>query len=262
MTTQDETGALPEHAYFCFEVIHATLRRTPSPSPPFDDQQAYPLFVTWNIRSRSGGEPRLRGCIGNFGALRLGDGLAEYAKTSAFEDSRFDPVTAKELQRLECGVSLLTDFELCADYLDWEIGVHGIYVEFVNPALNLPPPASSPSFAATTTAENGNLPSENPTTAASYRSLTELPKLRVRVSRAQNPRGLATTLHATFLPEVAPEQGWTKIDAVDAAMRKAGYRGPVTDEMRRNARVSRYQSRKVKRSYDEWQAWRAEQGYS
>lgn len=152
----------------------------------------------------------------------------------------------------------MTDFELCSDYLDWELGVHGIYVEFVNPALNL---------------ENGDSATINGTTSdhtddtstsnhrqTKYRSLTELPKLRVRATRAENPRGLATTLHATFLPEVAPEQGWSKTDAVDAAMRKAGYRGTVTDGMRRKARVSRYQSHKVKRSYDEWQAWRAEQG--
>ncbi|KWU47203.1 hypothetical protein RHOSPDRAFT_31346 [Rhodotorula sp. JG-1b] len=248
--------ALPEHAYFCFEVIDAALKHTSPPPPPFDGQQSFPLFVTWNIRPRNGGAPRLRGCIGNFGALRLADGLAEYAKTSAFQDSRFDPITAKELPRLECGVSLLTDFELCCDYLDWELGVHGIYVEFVNPALNLEN-GDSATINGTTNDDDASS-SEQPQTK--YRSLTELPKLRVRATRAENPRGLATTLHATFLPEVAPEQGWSKTDAVDAAMRKAGYRGTVTDEMRRKARVSRYQSHKVKRSYDEWQAWRAEQG--
>lgn len=174
-------------------------------------------------------------------------------------------------------VSLLTDFELCADYLDWEVGVHGIYVEFVNPALNLSPRAAlengHSSFPTVKGHHRGggdrdhHVAVENgaPKAAAAattYRSLTELPKLRVRVSRAENPRGLATTLHATFLPEVAPEQGWTRTDAVDAAMRKAGYRGAVTEEMRRTARVSRYRSEKVKRSYDEWQAWRTEQGYS
>lgn len=249
MTTDE---ALPEHAYYCFEVIHAELKSKRAPPAPFDGNQAFPLFVTWNIKSRSGGEPRLRGCIGNFGALALADGLAEYAKTSAFDDSRFDPVSAKELQRLECGVSLLTDFELCADYLDWELGVHGIYVEFVNPALNLPANVTENGAAGSSdSAANGN---------TTYRSLTELPKLRLRVSSTQNPRNLATTLHATFLPEVAPAQGWSKRDAVDAAMRKAGFRGNVTEEMRRNARVSRYQSRKVKRTYDEWQAWRADQG--
>lgn len=45
-------------------------------------------------------------------------------------------------------------------------------------------------------------------------------------------------------------------------MRKAGFKGTVTEEMRRAARVSRYQSKKVKVSHDEWQAWRKEQGYA
>lgn len=137
--------------------------------------------------------------------------------------------------------------------------MHGIYVEFVNPALNLENGDSATVNGTTTTTDHDDAStSDHPQTK--YRSLTELPKLRVRVTRAENPRGLATTLHATFLPEVAQEQGWSKTDAVDAAMRKAGYRGTVTDEMRRKARVSRYQSHKVKRSYDEWQAWRTEQG--
>ena len=32
-----------------------------------------------------------------------------------------------------------------------------------------------------------------------------------------------TTLTAVYLPEVAPEQGWTKKQTLDSAMRKAGY---------------------------------------
>ncbi|GAA5845532.1 hypothetical protein JCM9279_003068 [Rhodotorula babjevae] len=260
MSSPSSGDALPEHAYHCFEAIQAALDGTAPPAPQFDADEAFPLFVTWNIKPRSGGEPRLRGCIGNFGALRLGDGLAEYAQTSAFEDGRFDPITAKELPRLECGVSLLTDFEVCDDYLDWDLGTHGIYVEFANPALNLPSSvlasSSTPASTATTpsTASGGATPSSSRPT---YRSLSALPKLDVVVSRAQNPRNLRTVLHATFLPEVAPAQGWTKVDAVDAAMRKAGFKGVVSEEMRRGARVSRYQSRKVKVSWDEWQQWRS-----
>ncbi|KPV74624.1 uncharacterized protein RHOBADRAFT_53592 [Rhodotorula graminis WP1] len=256
MSSPSSGDALPEHAYYCFDVVQAALDGTAQPAPQFDRDEAFPLFVTWNVRSRSGGEPRLRGCIGNFGALRLGDGLAEYAHTSAFEDSRFDPITAKDLPRLECGVSLLTDFEVCDDYLDWELGTHGIYVEFVNPALNLPPSSSSSPASTATTPSTGSgtaTPAPKPT----YRSLSALPKLDVAVSRAQNPRNLRPVLHATFLPEVAPAQGWTKVDAVDAAMRKGGFKGVVTDEMRRGARVSRYQSRKVKVTWDEWQRWRS-----
>ncbi|GAA6058189.1 hypothetical protein JCM3770_004087 [Rhodotorula araucariae] len=247
-------GALPEHAYHCFEVVQATLDGSAPPPPLFDPDEAFPLFVTWNIKPRSGGEPRLRGCIGNFEALPLGEGLAQYAKISAFEDHRFDPITAREFPRLECGVSLLTDFELCDDHLDWEVGIHGIYVEFANPALNLPPSSAitrtpTPSSTATTRSSGASTPT-------TYRSLSALPKLDIVVPRAQNLRGVRAVLHATFLPEVAPAQGWSKVAAVDAAIRKAGFKGSVTEEMRRHARVSRYQSRKVKVDWNEWQRWR------
>ncbi|GAA6040222.1 hypothetical protein JCM8097_004191 [Rhodosporidiobolus ruineniae] len=256
--------ALPEHAYYCFEAIHARLQGTELPSPPFDADEEFPLFVTWNIQSRSSGEYRLRGCIGNFGALRLGDGLSEYACTSAFDDERFGPITAKELPRLECGVSLLTDFEQCVHYLDWEVGTHGIYVEFANPALSLPPSVlPSPSTpSSTASSSSAHLSSSSATTRQTYRSLSALPKLKLSLTAQQNPKRLPSVLHATFLPEVAPAQGWSKVDAVDAAMRKAGFRGQVTEDMRRRAKVSRYQSKKVKVDYGEWQDWRKAQGHT
>lgn len=51
---------------------------------------------------------------------------------SAFKDSRFNPITRDELPRLHVTVSLLTHFEDGADYLDWQLGVHGILIEFHN----------------------------------------------------------------------------------------------------------------------------------
>jgi len=76
-----------------------------------------PLFVTWNLVS-SGGGRKLRGCIGTFEALPLAQGLKSYALTayvycfapsecSAFDDSRFDPISKKEIPKLECWFVLL-----------------------------------------------------------------------------------------------------------------------------------------------------------
>ncbi|XP_038671737.1 AMMECR1-like protein isoform X1 [Scyliorhinus canicula] len=87
-----------------------------------------PLFVTWKM----GRDKRLRGCIGTFSAMNLHSGLREYTLTSALKDSRFPPLTREELPKLFCSVSLLTNFEDASDYLDWEVGVHGIRIEFVN----------------------------------------------------------------------------------------------------------------------------------
>ena len=44
-------------------------------------QEKYPLFVTYNTVTRTGGK-RLRGCIGTFEPQELEDGLSTYALTS------------------------------------------------------------------------------------------------------------------------------------------------------------------------------------
>lgn len=49
--------------------------------PPPKKLEEYPLFVTWDSRSRSG-HKNLRGCIGTFDAQELDDGLRSYALTS------------------------------------------------------------------------------------------------------------------------------------------------------------------------------------
>jgi len=51
---------------------------------------------------------------------------------SAMKDSRFSPVARDELTRLHVSVSILCHFEDAAGFLDWEIGVHGIRIEFFN----------------------------------------------------------------------------------------------------------------------------------
>lgn len=79
--------------------------------------------------------------MGTFSAKKLQKGLAEYSITryvhvlwsssmchgldsitfSSMKDSRFKPIKAEEVPRLQCGVSLLTNFEKGEHYLDWEV---------------------------------------------------------------------------------------------------------------------------------------------
>ncbi|KAG9380443.1 Ammecr1 family protein [Pyrenophora tritici-repentis] len=92
----------------------------------------HPLFVTWNTVSSKSGEKRLRGCIGTFEAQPLTTGLSSYALTSAFDDTRFAPITARELPTLEVAVTLLTNFESVEDPMDWEIGTHGLRISFTD----------------------------------------------------------------------------------------------------------------------------------
>ena len=67
-------------------------------------------------------------------------------------------------------------------------------------------------------------------------------------------------LTATYLPEVIPEQGWDKIDAVDSAIRKAGWDGRITEDLRRSIKLRRYQSSKYSVSWEDYIAWRKENG--
>ncbi|KAI1815095.1 AMMECR1 domain-containing protein [Poronia punctata] len=157
-----------------------------------------PLFVTWNTVSRSG-DTSLRGCIGTFETLELDEGISSYAITSAIHDTRFDPITKRELPSLEAAVTLLTDFEDCDDAMDWEIGTHGIRISFTD-------------------------------------------------------RG--RRYGATYLPDVAAEQGWTKEETLVSLMRKAGWGGQRSKWRDINLHVVRYQGKKEHLQYSEYKHWR------
>lgn len=75
--------------YYCFDVLHSVLHTNKDPPKPSFPNNEYPLFVTWYI----GRELNLRGCIGTFSPMALHDGLTEYSKISAFQDSRFNPIS-------------------------------------------------------------------------------------------------------------------------------------------------------------------------
>ncbi|KAI9063155.1 hypothetical protein FKP32DRAFT_1651321 [Trametes sanguinea] len=224
----------PEHCYHSFDALFCALTHKKPIPPKFPDGK-YPLFVTWNTRSSRPGRPhKLRGCIGTFEPQPLQDGLAEYALISAFRDHRFRKIEEWELENLECSVSLLTDFEDVGSYLDWELGVHGIHITFPYPSLI--PVAPSPSSA--------------PSPLSSSSSSTPT-------------RGvLKHTFSATFLPHVAEEQGWDKIETIDSAIRKAGWSGRISEDLRRALKVRRYQSRSCAVSWEDFVQWRTDNGGS
>lgn len=85
-----------------------------------------PMFVSWKTKIGH----QLRGCIGTTNPINLIDGLRDYSLKSALQDNRFSPIKASELESLVCTVSLLTDYEECVSFDDWNIGIHGISFEF------------------------------------------------------------------------------------------------------------------------------------
>ena len=116
-------------------------------SPPLT-----PLFVTWEKKSGvsvvldlgsdsnntdEDTQWNLRGCIGTLQPADLRVSLKQYALHSALQDRRFKPITLEELPTLRVGVSLLIQFEECEKgCYDWEVGRHGIIIEFANGGRN------------------------------------------------------------------------------------------------------------------------------
>ncbi|KAK8217920.1 ammecr1 family protein [Phyllosticta capitalensis] len=166
--------------------------------PALSSTEAHPLFVTWNTVSR-GGNKSLRGCIGTFEEQELAVGLRSYALTSAFDDSRFPPITLRELPTLSCAVTLLTNFQPAASPMAWELGRHGLRISF------------------------------------SYHG---------------------RRYGATYLPDVAREQGWTKEETVVSLMRKAGWSGRRDEWTKVQLNVVTYEGSKSSLAWDEWKEWR------
>ena len=144
----------------------------------FDTHSRYLYSLRTNIWYKCKGY-LIVGCIGTFNEMDLQDGLREYAITSAMKDSRFSPVTRQELTNLQVSVSILCQFEDGADWTDWDLGVHGIRIEWYS--------------------ERGNRKT------------------------------------ATFLPEVPLSQGWDKTQTIDSLLRKGGFKGVVTPDVRRSS---------------------------
>jgi len=181
------------HCCACFDAVVDHFDKKARLVRPVVSDEKYPLFVTFKIGKNQNW--KLRGCIGTFSPKELSQGLKKYALVSAFEDSRFDPISKKELINLRCDVSLLINFEEAKDVEDWIIGTHGITIEFSDGKKQY---------------------------------------------------------SATYLPEVAIEQGWSRKKTITELICKAGYDRNVSPEMRASIKVVRYQTSKSSITYEEY----------
>lgn len=60
---------------------------------------------------------------------------------------------------------------------------------------------------------------------------------------------------ATYLPQVAVEQGWDMNETIDSLLRKGGFRGNITQEVRRSIHLTRYQSQEIHMSYQDYREY-------
>ncbi len=73
---------------------------------------------------------QLRGCIGMIQPSRpLHQVIDEMATAAAFEDGRFEPLSADELKDLEVEISVLTPLQKLQNIEEIEIGKHGLYIK-------------------------------------------------------------------------------------------------------------------------------------
>jgi len=113
---------------FVFDILISKLtnKNIKTYFPPSLINEKFPVFVTWS----KGKEKNLRGCIGTFYPDNLKKNLENFGLTAAFKDSRFPPISKEEIEDLNCGISILINFEEAKDCYDWEVGKHGIQIYF------------------------------------------------------------------------------------------------------------------------------------
>jgi len=202
--------ATPDMCYYCFDILKNHFRihkndllngiknskkRKHATSLYNLPNYSCALFVGWKIDMN--GDMNLRGCKGTHSVLPLEEGLRTYSLLSAFDDTRFEMMREEEVPALTCSVSLLYDFEKVKDCKNWEIGIHGIKIEFED--------------------------SKN-----KYRS-------------------------ATFLPQVAPQFGYTRRQTLKRLVKKSGTKDKFTKALAAKIRTTRFKGSLCYASYDEWQ---------
>jgi AmmeMemoRadiSam system protein A len=110
------------------ETITQFLKTNRNPSseiPDLSDAVKTPCgaFVTL----KKDGE--LRGCIGNFSSVQpLYKVVQDMALASAFQDTRFYPVSPGEMEKIEVEISVLTPLKPIKSIDEFVLGKHGIYM--------------------------------------------------------------------------------------------------------------------------------------
>ncbi|QLL32634.1 hypothetical protein HG536_0D01560 [Torulaspora globosa] len=146
-----DDGRSSPYAFWAFYTLYKRLNGTAAaakvsfdevceklyPDYPVDPSSNTSLFVTWKKKSRGSSEYHLRGCIGTFAQLPVVKGIERYSLIAALHDRRFSPISAAELNHLKCSCNILHNFETIydgkGDIYDWQVGTHGIELEFRNP---------------------------------------------------------------------------------------------------------------------------------
>lgn len=151
-------------------------------------------------------------------------GLREYAVIAAFHDSRFTPIAVSELAHLRCDISLLTQFEKVTGAGAAGLGSNG------------------------SSSANGY--------SSSHLPLHDWTIGRHGITIDFACPSTSRRYNATFLPEVAAEQGWSHAQTLEELIHKSGFRGSVNLALHERISLTRYQSEKESLTFDDYCAMR------
>jgi hypothetical protein len=91
---------------------------------PSDLKKPLGAFVTLKINGN------LRGCIGRFTSTEpLYEVVRQMALASAFEDTRFNPLTRQEFEKTEIEISVIGPLKKISNISEIVLGKHGIYIK-------------------------------------------------------------------------------------------------------------------------------------
>ena len=166
-----------------------------------------------------------------------------------------------EVPRLHCTVSLLRRFEEGLGWEDWVPGKHGIIIEFEEPEAEV---EGAKKEARREAIGGGGGGEEKKSSSSSSGCGSRSLRSRLRGGNASssssnsnssssNRSSPASVLSATYLPHVAPEQGWGVEEAIRSLIRKAGCGGQITEELKRELRLTRYESSMAGMGWREYQ---------
>ena len=92
-------------------------------APPENTNALYGAFVSLHI------DGKLRGCIGTMtGTKAVNEIVRDMARSCAFHDPRFKPLSNGELAKAEIEISVLSPMVKISDISEIHVGVHGLYI--------------------------------------------------------------------------------------------------------------------------------------
>ncbi|MDP6924669.1 MAG: AmmeMemoRadiSam system protein A [Candidatus Scalindua sp.] len=111
------------------ESIKSAIADTPS-------DQTETEVISPELKEKSGAfvtlrtHGKLRGCIGRMTSdIPLYELVSEMAVSAAKEDPRFSQIKPSDLEDLKIDISALSPLQIIDDPLDFELGIHGIYIK-------------------------------------------------------------------------------------------------------------------------------------